>query len=90
MIDFITPILFLGLLGIIGGQAFIQHRERLSWQEQEGKLVTAFLSKDATEFAHAIKTEKEIPEKQENIDEVELTNADDEVFDKYIKQQTAQ
>lgn len=86
MTEIVTIIFSAVLIGIL---LILQHVERTSWHAQEQKLVTAILSKDATEFAHAIKTEKEVPQERNNPDEVELANATDEEFDKFIRQQTS-
>lgn len=89
MIEFLTPLLFVVMLGIIGGQALLQHLERQTWHQQQEKFITAFLSKNAGEYAHAVKTEKEAPEVQKNPDEVDLSTASEEVFDKFIKNQSS-
>lgn len=89
MIDFITPLIFLCQLGVIAGVLVFHFASAKEWNRQQEKLVTALLSKDATEYAHAVKTEKELPEQREDPGIVELANASEEEFDKHIKAATS-
>ena len=53
--------------------------------EERKELMLAFLSKDATEMAIAFKTGKEQPEKEIVDNDVDISQATDEEFDKAIE-----
>lgn len=66
--------------------------ERFFYQKemnrQMGEATRAILSRNVNEFIAATTAEKIVNRKQEEVDEVLLSDATDETFDKFIKTQT--
>lgn len=66
--------------------------ERFFYQKemnrQMGEATRAILSRNVNEFIAATTAEKIVNRKQEEVDEVLLSDATDETFDKFIKSQT--
>lgn len=86
MIDFLTPFIVLALIAVI----IVQAVERYFYSEQVNRerhdMLKFILSRNARDYTDITHVDKKIPEAQTNLsDEVDLTEADDDVFDKLIK-----
>lgn len=73
------------LIGVIIAMAVERFFYGQQMSDQHEKMVTALLSRDATEYSIAVKTEKDPVKPQVESDEVDLGQASDEEFDKFIK-----
>lgn len=86
MTELLLPFIIFTLLGLIIGQFIYIYSLTKSHAIQQEKMVTAFLARDATDYAVATKIEKEPIEKPTlNPDLVTTENASDEEFDHHIK-----
>lgn len=86
MTDFILPFIIAALIAVI----VIQALERYFFSEQVHKerhdMLKFILSKNVHEYNEVTRVEKQSPEKLTNPDEVDLTEASEEEFNKFIKQ----
>lgn len=88
MAEFLLPFIIFTLIIVIIIQAVERYFFARQSTSEVSRLITALLSKDATEYSQALKTEKQPVQPTTEPDEVNLADATDEVFDKFIKAQT--
>jgi hypothetical protein len=89
MVDYLFLALILVELAIIVVQAYerFAYAEQMAAQHQ--KLIAAILTKNPAEYREMIKADKEpTAEKAETTDDIEISNASDEEFNKHIFAQT--
>ena len=84
MADLLIPFIILTLIAVIIIQAIERYFFAKQANEEHTKLTMALLSKSSGELAIDIKKEKEPTKFAPEPDEVDLSQADDEVFDKHI------
>ncbi len=86
--EYLYIVLVITLVFVILAQAVERFSYGQQAQREQSKLIAAVLSKNINEYTSAIRVEKEDKAPQFNeSDEVDLTHADDETFDKFIERQ---
>jgi hypothetical protein len=88
MTDLLLPFIVFTLLGVIVAQFLYIYSLTKAHALQQEKMVTAFLARDATDYAVATKIEKSVPNPEPvNPDETTLDQATDDEFDRHIQRE---
>lgn len=88
MSDYLLIFIVFSLIAIILIQAIDRFFYSHHMQDEQSKLIKAVMSKDVKEYTEAVKTELNVVDPPLEDDEIPLSQATDEEFDKLIKQQT--
>lgn len=87
MADLIFPFIILTLLAVIIIQAVERYFYASLMQSEQSKLIAAIMSKNMNEYTHAVRVEKEkTPPGFSEPTEVDLSQASDDEFDRFIKE----
>lgn len=87
MVDVVLPFIVFTLVAVIVIQGVITYFNNEQARKTQKELLTAILAKNATDFSIATKIDKEVVTPKSNPDEIPLSEATDEEFDKHIQQE---
>lgn len=85
MAEFGSLFVILALIGVIITQAVERYFYSQAKEQEVSRLITAVMSKDLSEYTHAIKVEKEVQSPPTVSDEEQISELDDTEFDKHIQ-----
>lgn len=88
MSDYLLIFIVFTLIAVIWIQAIDRFFYSQHMMDEQSKLIKAIMSKDVKEYTEAVKTELNVVDPPLEDDEIPLSQATDEEFDKLIKQQT--
>jgi hypothetical protein len=87
MVDVFIPFIVLTLIVVIIIQAVERHFTVSHLLAEQSKLIAAVMSKNIGEYTTAVTIEKEKkPRLPQDSDEVDIANADDETYNKFLKE----